>query len=80
MARGGIASRHADLVVVPLVIAPVVEAGTERDGQRIGHRHDVLHEQPDALLVAPRGASQDVRLLVERLKGEGAPEIAGPRD
>lgn len=39
----------------------------------------LIIETPDALLVAPRGASQDVRLLVERLKGEGAPEIAGPR-
>jgi len=39
----------------------------------------LIIETPDALLVAPRGASQDVRLLVERLRGEGAPEIAGPR-
>lgn len=33
-------------------------------------------DSPDALLIAPRGASQRVRELVERLKVEGATEVA----
>lgn len=36
-------------------------------------------ESPDAVLVAPRGESQKVRLLVDRLRGDGAPEVVGTR-